>query len=156
MIFQFKDSARIPPGVTADGVIEERNNIRAKFGDDSPETLTNAVIDSPERYPNLRAFGPADAEAALREGIRRGVTYALRAVVVVHDEEFPTPAPVRALVLVSHEDGKMGYESLEVVAGSAKYRNQVMARLIREAETYYNRHRDILAELQRLTAMISG
>lgn len=156
MIYEFKDTARIPPGVTPEGILAERNAIREKFGDDNPETLTNAVVDNPETYPNFRAFGPADEITAFRNAIRDGITYAIRAIVVVHDEEFPTPRPVRALVLVTEESGKQGYESLEVVAGSARYRNQVMARLIREAETYYNRHRDILAEIQRLTAMISG
>lgn len=156
MIYEFRDAARIPPGVTAEGVIGERNAIRAKFGDDNPETMARAVIDNPETYPNLRAFGPEDEYSAFLDAIRRGITYAIRSIVVIHDEEFPAPPPVRALVLVTHDDGKQGYESLEVVAGSAKYRNEVMNRLIRDSENYFRRHREMLQELQRLTSLVQG
>jgi hypothetical protein len=148
VIAQFKSGAVVPKGVTADGVLAERDRIAQAFGHASVELATKAVMGDPEKYPNLRAFGPRNAEEALEHGISDGIRYAFRNVIRVkvtkHEPE------MRKLQLVTTDAGVQSYERFEVVARTPPYRRQVLRRLAREAQNAANRQRDTLAELELL------
>jgi hypothetical protein len=154
MIYQFKEAARVPGGVTADGVLAERERIKEKHGHANPEIMAQAVTDAPEEYPMLRSFGPADAEEAFRTVMRDRMAYAIRMIVPVTESR--SAVPVRALILVTEDDGVQDYESFEVIAGSERMRNEIMDRLVRESDTYTRRLNDSLREIQRLTRLIPG
>jgi len=67
--YQFKSGAHIPKGVSAEGIMAERDRIEHDFGKATIEHAVDAVLKDPDGYPNLRAFGPADEGAAMRQGI---------------------------------------------------------------------------------------
>jgi hypothetical protein len=77
MIYKFKASAHIPAEVKASDVVAEMDQVKKKFGKATPENATEAVIEDPASYWALRAFGPDSPDAAFRDGIRRGITYAI-------------------------------------------------------------------------------
>ena len=57
--YQFKTGTHIPKGVTPEGIMAERDRIEHDYGKATIENSVTAVLAHPEKYPNLRAFGPA-------------------------------------------------------------------------------------------------
>jgi hypothetical protein len=116
MIYKFKDHAHIPAEVKANDVVAEMEQVRKAFGKATPENATEAVIKDPASYWALRAFGPDNPETAFRDGIRDGVTRAMRALITVREE---APADddrqVRAYVIVKDGDGDGVYVPIKIV-----------------------------------------
>ena len=149
MIYKFKDTARVPRGVTAAQVMNELDAIGERFGKRSPDIATDAVIKDPDRYPALRAFGPASAEQAFRDGIRDGITYAVRQVVEDRDGDGQT----RALFLVQDSDGDRVWEPIKIIAVTEPYQKQLIAELRRDAAVFTRKLNTVLAEIEQV---ISG
>lgn len=149
MIYQFKNSARVPEGATPEGVLAELAEIEARTGKCGPEFAAKAVIAEPERYPVLRSFGPRDAQEAFENAIRDGITYAVRAIITV-DEGHGEPVEVRALFLVPDEDGDKVWEPLDVVAKSEPYQLYLIQEMESDLEAYSRKLRNALREITRL------
>jgi hypothetical protein len=152
MIYKFKQSTRIPDGVTPDQVMAEMDAVEAEFGKKTPELAADAVIARPEQYPALRSFGPESPDAAFRKAIRDGITYAMRCIVIVEEDkpEAKGEPEVRALFLVTDPDGDRVYEPIEAVAVNVDYRAQLIAELRRDARTFAAKMDNTLAEIERL------
>lgn len=150
MIYQFKQAARVPDGITADQVQQELDDLRAArpAGTDIIDYAVEQVLTYPDKYPSLRAFGAENAEAALRESIRNGITYAQR--IIIRYREDPHAAQVRHNVIVVNPDGDQVIEPMETVAKVVSYQQQVTAVLAKDAQSFANRLRDVLAELAKL------
>lgn len=149
MVYDFKASARLPKGVTADGVMEERERIVNSYGKASIEASTLAVMSEPETYSNLRAFGPADPEEAFREGIANGIRYAYANIVPVRVSNGTKnqTREVRILFPVHDEEGDLVYEPISVIKESEVQRKELIHSLSRDAEAFAQKLRDVLAEL---------
>lgn len=151
MVYDFKSTARIPKGVTADGVMDERERIVAEYGKASIEASTNAVMSEPEAFPNLRAFGPVDPEEAMREGIAAGIRHAYAAVIPVRvetEEKGPKPREVRVLFAVHDAEGDVVFEPINVIKESEAQRKELIGQLRRDAQAFANKMQDVLAELE--------
>jgi hypothetical protein len=148
MIYRFKDTARIPAGVTADQILAELDTIADRFGKKSPDIAAKAVISDPQTYPGLRAFCPATAEEAFAEAVRRGVTYAVRCIIEVAEED--DTAGGRALYLVADDDGERVWEPITIIVTSATKQAQLIAELRRDAEVFTRKLHNVLAEIARL------
>ena len=149
MIYKFKDTARVPKGVTASQVMNELDAIGERFGKRSPDVATDAVIKDPDRYPALRAFGPDSPEQAFRDAIRDGITYAVRQVVEDRDGDGQT----RALFLVQDSDGDRVWEPIKIIAVTEPYQKQLIAELRRDAAAFTRKLNTVLAEIEQV---ISG
>jgi hypothetical protein len=145
----FKAQARVPEGVTADGVIAELWDIGERFGSRSVEAATKAVLAEPGRYPMLRAFGPANMEEAFEKCIRDGITYAVR-MVVIHKESGPEYVEVRPVYLVPNEAGERVYEPIEVIAKSQPLQNYLIGELRGDAAAFARKLENTLAEIARI------
>ena len=151
MIYKFKDHAHIPAEVKASDVVAEMDQVRKAFGKATPENATEAVIKDPASYWALRAFGPDSPDAAFRDGIRRGITYAMRAVITVEEETPADGLEVRAVYLVSDSDGDSVYEPITVIAENGDYTAQLWDELQRDVDAFARKQRNTLAELRRLS-----
>jgi hypothetical protein len=153
MIYKFKDQARIPDGVTPGDVVAEMDQVRKKFGKATPANATEAVIRDPASFMALRAFGPESPDAAFRDGIHRGITYAMRALITV-EEEAPSDGPeVRAYFIVEDGDGDRVYVPLKIIAENPDLRKQLWAELRRDANTFARKQRDTFDEMERLVVL---
>jgi hypothetical protein len=145
---KFKSSARVPDGVTPDGILAELDDIKERFGKATPEAATKAVLAEPERYPMLRAFGPANAEEAFERAIRDGITYAVR--MIVHIEDDPTVTETRARFLVEDDQGDQVWEPMPVIVKNEKYQNQLIRELRGDASAFAQKLENVLAEIARI------
>ena len=152
MIYKFKDHAHIPDGVEPGDVVTEMDQVEKAFGKASPENATEAVIKDPASYWALRAFGPENPDAAFRDGIHRGITYAMRALITV-EEKAPADAPeVRAFFIVNDSDGESVYVPIKIIAENTAYSDQLLDELERDADAYARKSRNTLAVLRRLVS----
>ena len=151
MIYKFKEHARIPDGVEPREVVAEMDQVKKRFGKATPANATEAVIKDPASYWALRAFGPESPDAAFRDGIHRGVTYAMRALITV-EEETPADAPeVRAFFKVRDSDGDGVYEPIKVIAENTDYSEQLWDELQRDVKAFARKQDNTIAELRRLS-----
>lgn len=150
MVFQFKSAARIPKGVTPEGVMEERDRIEHDYGKATIDNSVAAVMKHPEKYPNLRAFGPADEKEALRQGIARGIRAAYQAVVIrrVEPKETVPARQIRVLHSVQDSAGDLVYRPIEAIRQVPDQRKFLIAQLRRDADLFADKMRDVLAEIE--------
>lgn len=150
MVYSFKTAARIPKGVTADGVMEERDLIEKEWGKASLSVSTTAVLSKPEQFPNLRAFAPEDAEEALRLCVQDGIRYAYSSVIPLRPEGVkPNEVrEVRVLFPVPDKDGDMVYEPVSVIKENREQRAHLIRTLRQDAERFAQRMQDVLAEIE--------
>jgi hypothetical protein len=152
--YQFKSGAHIPKSVTPEGVMEERDRIEHDYGKVTIEHAVDAVLKHPEKYPNLRAFGPADEGAAMRQGITEGIRRAFRAVVIVRDDE-PKPQAqarqIRVLHNVQDSAGDLVYRPITAIRQSPDQRKYLIGQLRRDAALFADKMRDVLAEVEEIT-----
>ena len=149
MVYEFKTGVHIPKGVTPDGIMAEREQIERDFGKVTIEHAVDAVIKNPENYPNLRAFGPADEEDAMRRGITDGIRRAFRAVAIRRQEPEAKPEPrqIRVIHSVQDSDGDIVYKPITAIKKSPVERKSLIAQLQQDANRYADRQRDVLAEI---------
>ena len=151
-VYEFKPGAHIPKGVTPEGVAAERDRIKRDFGKPTIENSVDAVLKTPEEYPNLRAFGPADDEDAMRQGIARGIRHAYQAVVIVRrpEKEKTEPRYIRVFHSVKDDDGDLVYEPLTVIRESPSERRYLIKQLRRDADLFADKMRDTFAEIEEI------
>lgn len=149
MVYQFKASAHVPKGVTPEGVMAERDRIEHDYGEATIDNSVEAVMDHPEKFPNLRAFGPADEKEALRRAIAEGIRYAYRSVTVVRvgPEGEPVSRAIRVIHPIKNEDGVPVFRPLEVIRQSPGDVRQLIETLERDADAFASKLRDVLAEI---------
>jgi hypothetical protein len=148
---QFKPGAHIPKGVTPEGVQEERDRIDHDYGGKATiENAVDAVMAHPDKYPNLRAFGPADETEAMRRGIMQGIRMAFRVVVVERLDPGPQAVPryVRVIHSVQDDEGNLVYKPIEVIRQDPAEKKYLIASLRRDAVAYSDKQRDVLAEIE--------
>jgi hypothetical protein len=156
MIYKFKDAAKIPRteaipgGITPEIVLAELDDVEAACGKKTPELATDEVIAYPEKYPALRAFGPASPDAAFKEGIRRGITYAVRAIVEIEEVVNGEPEEIRALFLVTDSDGDEVYQTLEVIAREPDQAAELLQELRADARAFSRKLNSVLATIARI------
>lgn len=150
MVYQFKSGAHIPKGVTPAGIMEERDRIERDFGKVTIEHATDAVIKNPGDYPNLRAFGPADEEDAMRRGITEGIRRAFRIITVRRDEPEvkPEPRQIRVIHSVQDSDGDIVYRPITAIKESPAERKYLISQLRQDADRFADKLRDVLAEIE--------
>ncbi len=148
--YQFKNTARIPQGVTPEGVMEERDRIEHDYGKATIENSVTAVTEHPEKYPNLRAFGPADEKDAMRRGIAEGIRLAYRAVVIRRAEpkRETESRQIRVIHSVKDADGYLVYRTIQAIRQSPAERKFLIAQLRHDAVLFADRMRDVLAEIE--------
>ena len=148
--YQFKDSARIPHGVTAEGVMAERDRIEHDYGKATIENSVTAVTAHPEKFPNLRAFGPADEREAMRRGIADGIRLAYRAVVIRRPEpkQETETRQIRVIHSVQDADGDLVYRTIQAIRESPVERKFLIAQLRHDAAVFADKMRDTLAEIE--------
>lgn len=153
MVYKFKPGAHIPKGVTPDGIAAERGRIEHDYGKPTIENSVDAVLKHPEKYPNLRAFGPADEKDAMRQGITQGIRRAYQAVVIVRTEpkEKAEPRYIRVFHSVKDDDGDLVYQPVQVIRESPGQRKYLMGQLRRDAELFADKMRDVLAEIEEIS-----
>ena len=151
--YQFKSGAHIPKGVTPEGVMEERDRIERDFGKVTIEHAVDAVLKDPDGYPNLRAFGPADEDAAMRQGITEGIRRAFRAVIIVREAPKPQAQSRQIRVIHSVQDaaGDLVYKPIQAIRQSPSERKFLIGQLRRDADLFAERMRDTLAEIEEAT-----
>lgn len=152
-VYQFKPGAHIPKGVTPDGVAAERDRIEHDYGKATIENSVEAVLAHPEKYPNLRAFGPADEADAMRQGITAGIRRAYRAVAISRTEPKKETETrwVRVFHSVEDKDGDLVYKPLEAIRQSPSERKYLIGQLRHDAGLFAERMRDVLAEIEEAT-----
>ena len=158
MTYQFKESTRVP--TRADGQKASANGVMAEYymtaevsgGHASAANAAKVVMANPEKYPNLRAFGPADAEEALRLGIQRGISEAFRSVVIIREPKTKDDKPrmVRVLHSVHDEEGEQVFKPLEVISRDKGMRKDLLAQLRNDAKVFAAKVEVVLAELDEL------
>lgn len=152
-VYEFKPGAHIPKGATPEGVAAERDRIKHDFGKPTIENSVTAVLAHPEKYPNLRSFGPADEAEAMRQGIAAGIRRAYQAVVIVRAEpkEKTEPRYIRVFHSVKDDDGDLVYEPIQVIRESSGERKYLIGQLRRDADLFADKLRDVLAEIEEIT-----
>lgn len=150
MAYQFKTGAHIPKGVTPEGILAERDRIEHDYGSATIENSVAAVLTHPEKYPNLRAFGPADKDAAWRDGIAAGIRRAYRIVVVVRaePEQKVQARQVRVIHSVQDSDGELVYKPIQAIRQSPSERKYLISQLRHDADLFADKMRDVLAEIE--------
>jgi hypothetical protein len=149
MVYQFKSSARIPKGVTPEGIMAERDRIEHDYGKATIGNSVEAVLADPGKYPNLRAFAPATQREAMRQAIEQGIRYAYRMVTV----QRVTPAgktearQIRVIHSVRDDEGELTYKPIQVIRQSPGEVKYLIAQLQKDADDYANKMRDVLAEI---------
>jgi hypothetical protein len=151
--YQFKSGAHIPKGVSAEGIMAERDRIEHDFGKATIEHAVDAVLKDPDGYPNLRAFGPADEGAAMRQGIAEGIRRAFRAVVIIREAPKPQAQArqIRVLHNVQDNDGDLVYRPITAIRQSPDQRKYLIGQLRRDADSFADKLRDTLAEIEEAT-----
>jgi hypothetical protein len=149
MVYSFKDSVHVPKGATPEGVMEERDRIEHDYGKATIENSVDAVVSDPDKYPNLRAFGPADEADAMHRGITEGIRRAYRAVVIrrVESPEKAEVRQIRVLHNVKDDDGDLVYRSIQVIRESPGEKKWLISQLRRDANLFAARMADVLAEI---------
>ena len=130
MAYQFKTGAHIPKGVTPEGIMQERDRIEHDYGKVTIEHAVDAVLAHPEKYPNLRAFGPGDETEAMRRGITEGIRRAFRIVIVRREEPAPKAAEsrqIRVIHNVQDADGDLVYRPISAIRESPEERGSLTA-----------------------------
>lgn len=154
MVYQFKSATRVPAGVTADGVMAEKERIGREYGKATVRNATAAVLSAPDRYPNLRAFGPRNAEEAFEQSIAEGIQYAWRNVVEVRVTVLPSGEQQRREVRVVHQvtdsEGDRIYAPLVTIAGNDSMRRELLASLQKDVDAFSNKLKDVIAEIQEI------
>jgi hypothetical protein len=152
MVYEFRSGARVPHGVTPDGITEERDRIENDYGKATIENSVEAVLAHPDKYPNLLAFCPADSEAAMRQGTAEGIRLAYRTVVIRRSEPEAKPQPrqIRVIHSVKDTDGDLVYKPLQVIAESSAEEKYLMRQLRLDAESFASKMSDVLAEIEEL------
>ena len=150
MVYRFKSGMHVPKGVTPEGVLEERDRIEHDYGSATIENSVAAVLKHPDKYPCLRAFGPADKDAAWKQGITDGIRKAYRAVVIVRAEpERKVEArQVRVLHSVQDSAGDLVYRPIGAIRQVPDQRKFLIAQLRHDADLFAERMRDTLAEIE--------
>jgi hypothetical protein len=157
MVYQFKAGAHIPKGVTPNGVAEERDRIKHDYGKATIENSVNAVMSDPDKYPNLRAFGPANEEDAMRRGIAAGIQYAYRAVVIDRPEpKQQETRQVRVFHSVPDDDGDLVYEPIQAIRESPRERKWLIGQLRRDVRLFRSKMEDVLAEIEEASLAKAG
>lgn len=155
MVYQFKDAARVPSGVTADGVMQERDRVVQEYGKASVKLATTAVLSKPEDYPNLRAFGPRDAEQAFEQAIEHGVRYAFGNIIHVRVETDSNPdsppRQIRVLHAVPDKEGDIVFETLQVIAKVKSQRDHLLTQLNKDVDVLAAKLKDVIAELSEIS-----
>lgn len=152
-VYQFKPGAHIPKGATPEGVMEERDRIEHDYGKPTIENSVNAVLKHPDKYPNLRAFGPADEKEALRQGIARGIRTAYQAVVIrrVEPQQKVEPRYIRVIHSVQDDAGDLVYRPIQAIRQVPGERKYLIAQLRRDAQVFAEKMKDVLAEIEEAT-----
>lgn len=150
MVYQFKASAHVPKGVTPEGVMEERDRIENDYGKATIENSVEAVMTDPEKYPNLRAFGPVDEAHAMRWAIAEGVRSAFQAVVIRRTEpkQKVEPRLIRVLHSVKDDEGELVYKPIQAIRQSPDQKKWLIGQLRRDARLFTEKLNDILAEIE--------
>lgn len=150
MIYQFKGSAHIPKGVTPEGVMEERDRIEHDYGKATIDNSVDAVMGDPEKYPNLRAFGPSDEADAMRRGIAQGIRMAYKSVVIKRTEpqQKVEARQIRVIHSVMDAAGDLVYKPIQVIRESPAEKKYLIAQLRRDAELFAEKMKDVLAEIE--------
>jgi hypothetical protein len=153
MVYRFKSGAHVPKGVTPEGILEERDRIEHDYGGATIENSVAAVLKHPDKYPNLRTFGPADKDAAWRDGIAAGIRRAYRIVVVVRaePEQKVQARQVRVIHSVQDAAGDLVYKPIQAIRQSPSERKFLIGQLRRDADLFAERMRDTLAEIEEAT-----
>lgn len=151
--YQFKSGVHVPKGVTPEGVLAERDRIEHDYGAATIENSVAAVLKHPEKYPNLRAFGPADKDAAWRQGITDGIRKAYRAVVIVRAEpkKEAEARQVRVLHSVQDSAGDLVYKPIQAIRQSPGERKFLIGQLRHDAALFADKMRDVLAEIEEVS-----
>lgn len=149
MVYEFKAGAHVPKGVTPEGIMEERDRIEHDYGKVTIENSVEAVLAHPEKYPNLRAFAPADETDAMRRAVAEGIRRAYRVVAVkrVDPEGVSGPRQIRVIHSIKDRDGELSYKPLEVIRESPEDRKYLITQLQKDADAYADKMRDVLAEI---------
>lgn len=152
---RFRDGTRVPEGVTATGILVERERFAKRYGDPETARVADIVLRQPKRYPNLRAFAPATPEEAMVLAMRRGVTYAFASVVRIEllpgaaGQDEPREVQVRCLVPVEvGESGKRSWQPIELVAQDTSLRRQALADIRRQLDALHRSWSNLLDELE--------
>jgi hypothetical protein len=148
--YQFRAGTRIPKGATPDAVMEERDRIEHDYGKATIKNAAAAVLAHPEKYPVLRSFGPADSEAALRDGIERGIRAAFQSVIIqrIEPKQKVVARQVRVIHSVQDADGDLVYRPIQAIRQEPDQRKYLIGQLRRDAELFADRMRDTLAEIE--------
>lgn len=152
-VYQFKSGMHVPKGVTPAGVLEERDRIEHDYGSATIENSTAAVLKHPDKYPNLRASGPADQDAAWRQGIADGIRKAYRAVVITRAEpkKESEPRQIRVIHSVQDDAGDLVFKPIQAIRQSPSERKYLIGQLRRDADVFADRMRDVLAEVEEVS-----
>lgn len=150
MVYRFKSGVHVPKGVTPEGILEERDRIEHDYGSATIENSVAAVLKHPEKYPNLRAFGPADKDEAWRQGITDGIRKAYRAVVIVRikPEQKTEARQIRVIHSVQDSSGDLVYKPIQAIRQSPGERKFLIGQLRRDADLFAEKLRDTLAEIE--------
>lgn len=148
MVYVFKPGAHVPEGVTPDGVRGERDRIERDWGKATIDNSVEAVIKDPDDYPNLRAFGPADEEDAMRQGIARGIRAAYQAITVKRVNKEQSVRYVRVIHSVRDEEGDLVYKPIQAIRDVPEELKYLVETLQRDALRYHERMQDTLAEIK--------
>jgi hypothetical protein len=153
MTYRFKSSAHVPKGATPEGVMAERDRIEHDYGKATIDNSVDAVMKHPEKYPNLRAFGPSDEAAAMRRGIAEGIRLAYRAVVIERAEPKKEAESRQIRVLHSVQDGAgdLVYRPIQAIRQSPDERKYLIGQLRRDAALFADKMRDVLAEIEEVS-----
>lgn len=151
MVYEFKSGAHVPTGVTPEGVIQERDRIEHDYGKATIENSVAAVLKYPEKYPNLRAFGPKNPDEAMRRGIADGIRSAYQAVVHIHrlePKQKVEARQIRVIHSVKDSDGDLVYRPIQAIRESPDQKKWLIAQLRRDANLFADKMRDVLAEIE--------
>ena len=149
-VYQFKAGAHIPKGATPEGVMEERDRIEHDYGKATIDNSVDAVLAHPDKYPNLRAFGPANEKEALRLGIANGIRQAYRAVVIrrVEPEQKVPARQIRVLHSVQDSAGDLVYKPIQAIRTISDEKKYLIGQLRRDAALFAEKMNDVLAEIE--------
>jgi len=148
--YQFKTGTHIPKGVTPEGIMAERDRIEHDYGKATIENSVTAVLAHPEKYPNLRAFGPSNDQDAMRRGITDGIRAAYRSVIILRTEakQKVEARQIRVIHSVQDKDGDLVYRPIQVIRESPDEKKSLIAQLRRDANLFAEKMRDVLAEIE--------
>jgi hypothetical protein len=152
--YDFRNGTHVPQGVTAEGVMEERSRIEDRYGEATIDNSVAAVLAEPEVFPNLAAFGPADADDAIRRATAEGIRIAYRSVVRV--KITPSGAevtrPVRVIHAVPSQDpenaGKLAFKEIDTIKKDPIDTKNLVKQLKMDAHAFAAKLEDVLAEIE--------